>query len=107
MVLHRFTSESVTGGRPDTVADHHRPVAEDDMTRIDSPTIDDRVYAILEGGPRDLPAAARYRREPPTESTIKVAFRSGYEHFERVEPDPRSEPTPVRYRWTRNTRIAE
>lgn len=74
-----------------------------------APTIDTEaagiVEAVLEGGPANLPADLRSHRVTPTSDKIKVHHYGGYEHFER-ESAP-SDVTPVVFRWTGRTRIAE
>lgn len=64
---------------------------------------------VLVGGPREFPDAARYRQIGSADQKVKVAYRSGYEHFERtsehfsLEDDCQG----LIFRWTTRTRIAE
>ncbi|MFI2617290.1 DUF5988 family protein [Streptomyces sp. NPDC018584] len=73
----------------------------------------DTVEAVLVGGPAEIPAEARKVRLPFTgesglDEKVKVRFLNGYEHFER-EPGavPRDRTSPVTFRWTTRTMIAE
>ena len=61
------------------------------------------VWAVLEGGPADVPAALRIYEHPVDGDIIKVQWLGGYEHFHRVEGDER----PHRFRWAQRTKIAE
>lgn len=71
----------------------------------------DLVAAVLEGGPTDLPAAARTGRVPAGDRKVKVVHRGGYEHFERMDgdpvPGPAPEAGPVVFRWKTRTKMAE
>ncbi len=69
-------------------------------------TSNDTIDVILVGGPDDLPTTARSQRVPRDGQKVKIHHRGGYEHFERVE-GARQVSTPVVYRWTARTRIAE
>lgn len=60
---------------------------------------------ILVGGPRALPADLRLQITSPAQTTIKISYYGGYEHFER-EPDACADGLPV-FRWTGRTRVAE
>lgn len=68
---------------------------------------DDRIDAVLEGGPADIPSASRRHRVRPDHDRIKVPHRGGYEHFERAVDTGSGSAAPVVYRWVTRTRIAE
>ena len=73
-------------------------------TRVDH----ELVAAVLEGGPVDLPEAARKCLAVLDDATIKILHMGGYEHFERVTADPPAgHSEPLVYRWKVRTRIAE
>jgi hypothetical protein len=62
------------------------------------------IYAVLEGGPADIPSSLRTLYRPPGEERkIKIMHRGGYEHFVRDEDSPE----PVVFRWITRTEIAE
>lgn len=60
---------------------------------------------ILLGGPPAMPADLRVQITSPAQTTIKVSYYGGYEHFER-EPDTCADGLPV-FRWTGRTKVAE
>jgi len=60
---------------------------------------------ILVGGPSAMPADLRVQITSPSQTTIKVSYYGGYEHFER-EPDACADGLPV-FRWTGRTKVAE
>lgn len=64
------------------------------------------IDAVLEGGPVTLPAELRSHRVSLADHKIKVRHYGGYEHFER-DPAEAADGTPVVFRWTGRTRIAE
>ena len=79
------------------------------MSKFSDTAADDgTVDAILEGGPLDLPPAARKRRIEGSARKVKVPHRGGYEHFELVEESRQGSAGAVwRFRWTRRTKFAE
>jgi hypothetical protein len=81
--------------RPSTGID-----SDDDRAALDV------VDAILEGGPLSLPVSLRSCQAGATEDTIKVCHYGGYEHFKR-DRSQAANATPVIFRWTGRTRIAE
>lgn len=60
--------------------------------------------AVLLGGPEGIPGADRSCTVRDWQSTIKIPYLGGYEHFERTH-DP--EAWPAAFEWTMRTRIAE
>jgi Family of unknown function (DUF5988) len=64
------------------------------------------IDVVLVGGPASLPKELRTRQVASTDRKIKVAHRSGYEHFER-ETLGDSPNAPVVFSWTGRTRVAE
>lgn len=62
------------------------------------------IDAILEGGPDDFPATERVRRVPAGDLKVKIRHGTGYEHFERREPEGAQ---PTVYAWSTRTRVAE
>jgi hypothetical protein len=78
------------------------------MSNLNHQPAVESVDAILEGGPRDLPAALRTTRTTADCQKIKIPYRGGYEHFVRdadlaTYPD---QPHLV-FRWADRTAIAE
>lgn len=66
------------------------------------------IEAVLEGGPFDLPTALRRRRTAPSQGKIKIVYRGGYEHFERVHgQDGTPGSRPVVFSWICRTKMAE
>lgn len=65
------------------------------------------VDVVLVGGPLDLPDTLRSTRIAATKSgtKIKVAHRSGYEHFEPATE--RSNSGALVFHWAGSTKIAE
>jgi hypothetical protein len=90
----------------DSADDRIRPAATGpapDPTRAgdDPPAV--RVFLL--GGPASLPRELREYSTDVDQSTIKIKFCGGYEHFERDDETVVEEPT--LFRWIRRTRIAE
>ncbi|CNG61583.1 Uncharacterised protein [Mycobacterium tuberculosis] len=61
---------------------------------------------VLEGGPPGLPREAGTAPRGDGER-IKVPYRGGYEHFERVGVDGSGATPVVVYRWVQRTAVAE
>ncbi|HLL65094.1 MAG TPA: DUF5988 family protein [Micromonosporaceae bacterium] len=76
------------------------------MTVDTLPETAELVDAVLDGGPTHFPVELRVHRVPPTREKIKICLYGGYEHFERVGAAG-DDATPVVFRWTGRTRIAE
>jgi hypothetical protein len=71
------------------------PLGQDEMADVD---------VVLEGGPATLPAELRSHRVASPEERVKVPHYGGYEHFEW---DRCANRTPLVFRWTGRTRVAE
>lgn len=61
------------------------------------------LWAVLRGGPDDIPPSLRAIRTEMAVPVIKIERLGGYEHFHRSE----EESVPVVYNWLMRTRIAE
>jgi hypothetical protein len=66
-------------------------------------------YALLEGGPAEIPVDRREHPVGVADGKIKLAYYGGYEHFERTDEysgghDGQRRPI---YRWVSRTEIAE
>ncbi|SBT43446.1 DUF5988 family protein [Micromonospora narathiwatensis] len=77
------------------------------MTSSSENVIENMIEAVLVGGPNDLPVTARTQRLPRDGQKVKIHHRGGYEHFERDGGSSATSPSPVVFRWTTRTRVAE
>jgi hypothetical protein len=71
---------------------------------FDQHPLDTSAEVLLEGGPQELPRLVRTALAAVLDGRVKIPWRGGYEHFERVVRHEASRP---RFRWTMRTKIAE
>jgi hypothetical protein len=72
------------------------------------PQVSELIDVLLEGGPADIPAAARVRRVDAGDEKVKLPHRGGHEHFERTDERRWQDGVArVLFRWTVRTRVAE
>lgn len=69
------------------------------------------IFAILEGGPGNIPEASRLREVDPSEEKIKLPHYGGYEHFQRVGglegTGSNGNASALVFLWTMRTEVAE
>jgi uncharacterized protein DUF5988 len=66
------------------------------------------VRAILYGGPESIPDETRVQLVSPLEEKVKLPYRGGYEHFERIAVIDTSDALEeITFHWKMRTEIAE